>query len=66
MFYRAENRRRRKGSRFGVESKVFEVEVEERKGKPQVTIVERERGFILGLVGTGEFRALLGKFEPVH
>ena len=36
---RVENRRRQKGSRFGVESKVFEIEVEERKSKPQVTIV---------------------------
>ncbi|RVX01175.1 hypothetical protein CK203_036200 [Vitis vinifera] len=41
---RAENRRRRKGSRVGVESKVFEIEVEERKGKPQAIIVERKRG----------------------
>ena len=28
---------------FGVESKTFEVEVEEKKGKLQVTIVERKR-----------------------
>ena len=41
---RVENRRRRKGSRIGVESKVFKIEVEERKGKPQAIIVERKRG----------------------
>ena len=29
---------------FGVESKTFEVEVEEKKGKLQATIVERKRG----------------------
>ena len=31
-------------SSFGVESKTFEVEVEEKKGKLQATIVERKRG----------------------
>ena len=41
---RAENRRKRKGSSFGVESKVFEVGAEERKGKPQVIIVESKKG----------------------
>ena len=41
---RAENQRRWKGSRIRVESKVFEIEVEERKGKPQAIIVERKRG----------------------
>ena len=35
---RAENRGKRKGSRFVVESKVLEVEAEERKGKIQVII----------------------------
>ena len=33
----------RKGG-FGVESKSFEVEVEEKKGRLQATIVERKRG----------------------
>ena len=33
----------RKG-RFSVESKTFEIEVEEKKGKLQTTIVERKRG----------------------
>ncbi|RVW17938.1 hypothetical protein CK203_108012 [Vitis vinifera] len=31
-------------SSFGVESKTFEIEVEKKKGKVQVTIVERKRG----------------------
>ena len=31
-------------SSFGVESKTFEVKVEEKKGKLQATIVERKRG----------------------
>ena len=37
---RAENRRRRKWSSFGVESKMFEIGVDERKGKTQVIIME--------------------------
>ena len=41
---RAENWRKRKGSSFWVESKVFEVGVEERKGKSHVFIVESKRG----------------------
>ena len=40
---RAKNRGKRKGSRFVVESKVFEVEVEERKGKIQVITSESKR-----------------------
>ena len=39
-----ENRRKRKESSFRVESKVFEIGIEERKGKPQVIIVESKRG----------------------
>ena len=35
---RAENHGKRKGSRFVVESKVFKVETEERKGEIQVII----------------------------
>ena len=41
---RAENRRRRKWSSFGVESKMFEIGVDERKGKTQVIIMESQRG----------------------
>ncbi|RVW94460.1 hypothetical protein CK203_035697 [Vitis vinifera] len=41
---RAENRGKRKESSFVVESKVFEVGAEERKGKIQVTIVESKEG----------------------
>ena len=41
---RAENRWKRKGSSFVVESKVFEVEAAERKGKIQVTIAESKGG----------------------
>ncbi|KAL6318421.1 hypothetical protein AAG906_041186 [Vitis piasezkii] len=41
---RAENRGKRKGSSFVVESKVFEVGAEERKDKIQVTIVESKGG----------------------
>ena len=37
-------RRRRKGSRFVVESKVFELVLVERRGKPQIFIEERKRG----------------------
>lgn len=36
-----------RGSSFGVESKIFKVEVEEKKGKLQATIVERKRGISL-------------------
>ena len=63
---RAENRRRRKGSRVGVESKVFEIEVEERKGKPQAIIVERKRGISswvrLGPVSLGIFLESLNQY----
>ena len=49
---RAENRRK-----FGVESKVFEVEMVERRGKPQVIIMESKRGVSswvhLGLASVG-------------
>lgn len=41
---RAENRRKWKGISFGVESKVFEIGIEEKKGKPQVIIMESKRG----------------------
>ena len=37
-------RRRRKESSFAVESKVFEIVLDERKGRPQVLIVEKKRG----------------------
>ena len=47
---RVENRRKRKGSSFWVELKVFEVGVEERKGKSQVFIMESKRGFHHGFV----------------
>ena len=40
----AENGRNRKTSSFGVESKVFEVEMVERGGKPQVIIMESKKG----------------------
>ena len=40
----AANRRRRKESSFIVESKVFEIVLEERKGQLQVIIVEKKRG----------------------
>ncbi|RVW84282.1 hypothetical protein CK203_036651 [Vitis vinifera] len=36
--------RRRKESSFAVESKVFEIVLDERKGRPQVLIVEKKRG----------------------
>ena len=36
--------RRRKESSFAVESKAFEIVVDERKGKPQVLIVEKKGG----------------------
>ena len=38
------SRRRRKESSFAVESKAFEIIVDERKGKPQVLIVEKKGG----------------------
>ncbi|RVW76705.1 hypothetical protein CK203_047536 [Vitis vinifera] len=38
------SRRRRKGSNFVVESKAFEIVVDERKGKPQVLIMEKKGG----------------------
>ena len=48
----------RKGS-FGVELKTFEIEVEEKKGKLQATIVERKQGISswirLGPEGLGLF-----------
>ena len=58
---RAENRGKRKGSRFVVEPKVFEVEAEERKGKIQVTIAESKGGVSswvrLGPASVGFFTA---------
>ena len=41
---REENWRRRKEGSFGVESKTFEIGVEEKKGKTQVIIVESKGG----------------------
>ena len=38
------SRRRRKESSFAVESKAFKIVVDERKGKPQVLIVEKKGG----------------------
>ena len=38
------SRRRRRGSRFAVESKVFELELIERRGKPQIFIEESKGG----------------------
>ena len=38
------SRRRRKESSFAVESKAFEIIVDERKGKPQVLIMEKKGG----------------------
>ena len=49
---RAENRGKRKGSRFVVELKVFEVEAEERKGKIHVVISE-SKGELLSWVRLG-------------
>ncbi|RVX14659.1 Threonine--tRNA ligase, mitochondrial 1 [Vitis vinifera] len=52
-----EKRRSWKDCCFGVESKEFEIGVEEKKGKPQVVIVESKRGVTswvrLGLVSVG-------------
>ena len=42
--FRSGSRKSLRGSSFEVESKTFEVEVEEKKGKLQATIVERQRG----------------------
>ena len=49
---RVENCGKRKGSRFVVESKVFEVEAEERKGKIQV-IISESKGELLSWVRLG-------------
>ena len=55
----AENRRKRKMSSFGVESKVFEVEMVERGGKSQVIIMESKKGVSswvrMGLASVGSF-----------
>ena len=42
--FRLGSRKLVKGSSFRVESKSFEVEVEEKKGRLQAIIVERKRG----------------------
>ena len=42
--YRSGFRKSLKGRSVRVESKVFEIEVEERNGRPQAIIVERKRG----------------------
>ena len=49
---RAENRGKRKGSRFVVESKVFEVEAEERNGKSHV-IISESKGELVSWVRLG-------------
>ena len=41
---RAENRRKRKTSSFGVESKTVELEMVERGGKTLIIITERKKG----------------------
>ena len=40
----AENRRKRKTSSFGVESKTFELEMVERRGKTLVILTESKKG----------------------
>ena len=49
---RVENRGKRKGSRFVVESKVFEVEAEERNGKSHV-IISESKGELVSWVRLG-------------
>ena len=56
---RAENRRKRKTRSFGVESKSFELEMEERGGKTLITITESKKGVSswvrMGLYSVGLF-----------
>ena len=56
---RAENRRKRKTRSFGVESKSFELEMEERGGKTLITITESKKGVSswvrMGLYSVGMF-----------
>ncbi|RVW19872.1 hypothetical protein CK203_110845 [Vitis vinifera] len=60
-------RRRRRGSRFAVESKVFELELLERRGKPQIFIEESKRGLSSwGQNGSGEFRVPNGGPKPLY
>ncbi|RVW72818.1 hypothetical protein CK203_049216 [Vitis vinifera] len=60
-------RRRWKGSSFRVESKVFEIGAEERKGKPQVIIIESKREVSSWVrLRPGECRVFSGKSESVH
>ena len=56
---RAENRRKRKTSSFGVESKTFELEMVERGGKTLIIITESKKGVLswvrMGLNSVGLF-----------
>ena len=49
---RAENRGRRKGNRFVVESKMFEVEAEERNGKRHA-VISKSKGELVSWVRLG-------------
>ena len=61
------SRRRRKGSNFVVESKAFEIVVDERKGKPQVPHHGEEgRGFVMGPTRTGKLRVFHKRPNPLH
>ena len=46
------SRKRRRGSRFAVESKVFELELIERRGKPQI-FIEESKGVVSSWVRVG-------------
>ena len=45
----ATKRRKRERNSFVVESKIFEIDAEEKRGKIQVAIWEKKKGSLLGL-----------------
>ncbi|RVW34363.1 hypothetical protein CK203_100985 [Vitis vinifera] len=60
-------RKRRKESSFIVESKMFEIVFNERRGKPPVSHRgEEERGLVMGPIRIRKFRAFHGGPNPLH
>ena len=59
-------RRRREGSRFIVESKVFELVLVERRKTPNLHRGKKERSLVLGPSGSGELRVPTGGLKPLH
>ncbi|RVW34348.1 hypothetical protein CK203_100996 [Vitis vinifera] len=62
----ATKRRKRERNSFVMESKTFEIDLEEKRGKIQVAIWEKKKGSLLGLDWIDESRVPLGELRPLY